>query len=284
MRDSLEKIGRSLVHHGKFNDRAYLMKLHSHDGDMIVAALDDLACSRGYSKIFAKIPSWACDSFLSGGYDLEARIPGFYAGVDDACFMGKYFSEARSREREETLVSDVLKASKEKSAHSVPSRPPKGFTIGSTGEGHVEEMAELYSGIFASYPFPIHDPDFIRAAMKDSTRFFGIWNGCRLAALSSAEIDFDSASAEMTDFATRHDYRGKGLALHLLRFMENAVSVNGVRSLFTIARACSYSMNITFARNGYLFAGTLTNNTNIGGRLESMNVWYKIQGKNSSDC
>jgi hypothetical protein len=26
---------------------------------------------------------------------------------------------------------------------------------------------------------------------------------------------------------------------------------------------------------GYLFAGTLTNNTNISGKIESMNVWYK---------
>jgi hypothetical protein len=34
-------------------------------------------------------------------------------------------------------------------------------------------------------------------------------------------------------------------------------------------------MNITFARNGYQFGGTLTSNTNIFGTLESMNVWYK---------
>ncbi len=34
-------------------------------------------------------------------------------------------------------------------------------------------------------------------------------------------------------------------------------------------------MNITFAKTGYTYAGTLINNTNISGRLESMNVWYK---------
>jgi len=34
-------------------------------------------------------------------------------------------------------------------------------------------------------------------------------------------------------------------------------------------------MNITFARNNYSFAGTLINNTNISGQIESMNVWYK---------
>jgi hypothetical protein len=34
-------------------------------------------------------------------------------------------------------------------------------------------------------------------------------------------------------------------------------------------------MNITFAKNGYEFCGTLTNNTDISGGLESMNVWFK---------
>jgi hypothetical protein len=34
-------------------------------------------------------------------------------------------------------------------------------------------------------------------------------------------------------------------------------------------------MNVTFARCGYRFAGTLINNTQISGRIESMNVWYK---------
>jgi hypothetical protein len=45
--------------------------------------------------------------------------------------------------------------------------------------------------------------------------------------------------------------------------------------MFTIARARSTGMNVTFAKNGYSFAGTLINNTNISGRIESMNVWYK---------
>jgi len=94
--------------------------------------------------------------------------------------------------------------------------------------------------------------------------------------VSSAEMDACSASAEMTDFATPPAFRGNGFALHLLREMEETVRGRGIRSLFTIARAYSFGMNITFARNGYSFGGTLTNNTNISGRLESMNVWYKI--------
>lgn len=276
MRDSLETIGRSLIHHGEYNDRVYLMKLHEDDRNEIVRSLAALACSRGYSKIFAKIPSWALESFLADGYVLEARIPGFYAGGDDVCFMGKYFAELRSQEQEAALVRDVLVAAREKASDSTHLLLPEGFTIRSARAEDAEEMASIYCEVFASYPFPIHDPAFLRAAMKDSTQFFGVWDGNRIAALSSAEMDYCSASAEMTDFATHHTYRGKGFALHLLQHMEGAVGGRGIRSLFTIARAYSYSMNITFARNGYRYGGTLTNNTNIGGRLESMNVWYKI--------
>ena len=57
--------------------------------------------------------------------------------------------------------------------------------------------------------------------------------------------------------------------------MDHAARERGHRVAYTIARALSFGMNITFARRGYLFAGTLVNNTNISGRIESMNVWYK---------
>ncbi len=49
----------------------------------------------------------------------------------------------------------------------------------------------------------------------------------------------------------------------------------GIKTVFTIARAKSPGMNITFARSGYDYGGTLVNNTNISGQIESMNVWYK---------
>jgi beta-lysine N6-acetyltransferase len=276
MNDSLETFGRSLVHHGACSDRAYLMKLHAEDSGEIVRSLDTLASFHGYSKIFAKVPAWARERFLASGYVEEARIPGFYPEGDDVSFMGKFFTESRAREQEHQLVHDVLAAAESADVISSPTPLPSGFSARGAVEADAVEMAKIYSEVFASYPFPIHDPVFLRAAMEDSTIFFGIWNGTTIAALSSAEMDVCSASAEMTDFATPPAYRGNGFALFLLRKMEEAVRDRGIRTLFTIARAYSYGMNITFARNGYCFGGTLTNNTNISGRLESMNVWYKI--------
>jgi len=80
----------------------------------------------------------------------------------------------------------------------------------------------------------------------------------------------------MTDFATLPSHRGRGIATHLLGVMDTHAREAGVRVAYTIARACSFGMNITFGRRGYRYAGTLVNNTQIAGSIESMNVWYKL--------
>jgi len=96
-----------------------------------------------------------------------------------------------------------------------------------------------------------------------------------LAALSSAEMDIQGSNVEMTDFATLPEYRGRGLAQFLLQEMEGAMTHKGMRTAYTIARAVSPGMNITFSRRGYQYGGTLVNNTQISGSIESMNIWYK---------
>jgi putative beta-lysine N-acetyltransferase len=88
-------------------------------------------------------------------------------------------------------------------------------------------------------------------------------------------MDKENRNAEMTDFATLPEHLGNGLAVHLLNFMEPEMQKRGIATLYTIARAISPGMNITFAKCGYIFGGTLINNTQISGSIESMNLWYK---------
>jgi hypothetical protein len=57
--------------------------------------------------------------------------------------------------------------------------------------------------------------------------------------------------------------------------MENEMKKKEMKTLYTIARLESIPMNKTFMRADYSYAGTLINNTNISGGIESMNVWYK---------
>jgi putative beta-lysine N-acetyltransferase len=96
-----------------------------------------------------------------------------------------------------------------------------------------------------------------------------------LIALSSAEMDLSGSNVEMTDFATLPGERGRGLARFLLQEMERAMRKRKMRTAYTIARAVSPGMNITFSRMGYRYSGTLVNNTHISGSIESMNIWYK---------
>jgi putative beta-lysine N-acetyltransferase len=275
MSDTMEIIGNSVVQHGPGNDRVYLMKLSDGDYPGIVGRLDRLAVSRNYSKVFAKVPARTLQGFMEEGYLLEATIPGFFCNGDDACFLGKYLDAPRREERKPQLLREILSTAEKQEPVSMPLSLPEGFHGRIAGESDIMEMAGVYQRVFATYPFPIHEPAFLRSSMYDATIYFGVWHGGRIAALSSAEMDPLSRSAEMTDFATLPEYRGNGLALYLLQQMEEAMKSRGILSPYTIARAYSFGMNITFARNGYSFGGTLTNNTNISGNLESMNVWYK---------
>jgi len=79
----------------------------------------------------------------------------------------------------------------------------------------------------------------------------------------------------MTDFATLPDFRGRGLSTGILRAMEQEMKKEGILTLYTIARLNSPAINRTFLRLDYTYAGTLIRNTNIAGKIESMNVYYK---------
>jgi putative beta-lysine N-acetyltransferase len=152
---------------------------------------------------------------------------------------------------------------------------PEGFECRWAVPGDVAIMAELYREVFQSYPFPIHKPDYLLSTMQSHVAYFLVFNDNRLVAQSSAEMDEEASNAEMTDFATHPDCRGQGLASYLLHEMEQAMKKRGIHTAYTIARAVSWGMNKTFARLGYDFGGTLINNTQISGAIESMNIWYK---------
>lgn len=147
-----------------------------------------------------------------------------------------------------------------------------------------DALAALYRKVFNSYPFPIYDPEFIKDTIKNNTAYFTCKDKDKIVAASSAEINPRCSYAEMTDFATLPEYRQKGIASSLLEKMENKMEIMGIKTAYTIARAISPGMNFTFANAGYIYSGTLVNNTQISGKLESMNIWYKtIAIKNNND-
>ena len=276
MHDTCEILGNSQIQHGPFSNRIYLMKLERRDLPEIVLKLERLATRHGYTKIFAKIPADAGKDFLDSGYRREASIPGFYQGRGEALFLGKYLDPARARAGNREELENVLELAKSRACREPQeSGLPAGFTFFGCGSGNIEEMSRLYREVFPSYPFPIHDPGYLRETMESHVDYFGILRGSRLVSLASSEMDVSGSSVEMTDFATLPDFRGRGLARFLLQEMEEAMVLKGMMTAYTIARAVSPGMNITFSRRGYHHGGTLINKTQISGSIESMNIWSK---------
>ena len=276
MPDTLEKLGQSLIQHGKDSDRIYLMKLAPADTDTIIERLEALAQKNQYSKIFCKVPGDMMTVFQTAGYQQEALIPNFYQGAGDAAFMSRFLQPERGQltDDQQTRLTEVLTIARQKAGETPPPAPQREM-IRPLVELDAPALARLYRRVFPSYPFPIMDPQYLCDTMASHVLYFGAWRGKDLIAASSAETDIEASNAEMTDFATLPAQRGRGLALRLLTRMDEDLTAVGIHTRYTIARALSIGMNVTFARAGYQFAGTLVNNTQISGSIESMNVWYR---------
>ena len=276
MTDSLEKLGNSLIQHGPDNNRIYLMKLDPSDLPGITAQLDELAGKNGYTKIFAKVPTPCAAAFIANGYRREGMIPNFYAGKTDAAFLGKFIDPRRTATPQREEIEQIIALAQSK--HGCDVKPlAGGYHLRPAVEADAEELANVYRQVFASYPFPIHNPAYLIETMRSHVCYFVAEKDGKIAAAASGEMDNENRNAEMTDFATLPEHLGNGLAVHLLQFMEPAMEKRGMLTLYTIARAISPGMNITFAKCGYAFGGTLISNTQISGTIESMNLWYKAQ-------
>ena len=278
--DRVEQFGQSTLQHGPGNDRVYLMKLHHQDAPGVLEYIDELVEKHQYSKVFAKIPADSKAPFVEAGYSIEALVPKFYQGEIDGLFLASFPEAGRSEDPDAARVAQVLKMAQAKGENAVSTPVPEAVA----GQCRLAQkddcpaMAELYQRVFASYPFPIHDPDYLAETMANHVTYAGVWQEDQLVALASAEVDYGGSHAEMTDFATDPAFRGQGLAHLLLGELESRVADVGIQTSYTIARATSFGMNITFAKSGYRFAGTLIQNTQISGGLESMNVWYRPVG------
>jgi len=276
MSDTIEQIGSgSVIQHGKLNDRVYLMKLKKEDLTAVMQRLEELTVEERYSKLFCKVPGSLAPRFLDEGFITEGQIPRFYNGEEDALFLSRFNDPARLADKPEEELARFRQLLSEPLRQHDQSKKWADYSVRQLKKTDAAQIAKIYARVFESYPFPIHDPAYIARMMEEDVQYFGAFRGETLAALSSAEIDFDTQSAEMTDFATDKEHTGHSLSCLLLRTMEEAMQLQNIQTLFTIARLASIPMNKTFLRLGYHYSGTFINNTQISGHIESMNLLYK---------
>lgn len=275
MTDKIETINGSVIQHGHHNDRIYLMRLNPDNIGGTLATVTKLAKSKGYGKVFARIPLDAWPVFKIAGYQKEAVIPGFYRGQSDGLFVARYFSvERQVLSNVETVTHLPGKRNRTAPAiHPAADRAP--LPVEMCNPADTGEMGGVFQQVFESYPFPICDPAYLKQAMAKGAPYYCIRTGDGITALAAAEIDRECQTVEMTDFAILPAWRKYGMATALLHHMEKETRKLGIKTAYTIARAASPGINRLFQGNGYQYAGLLINNTQISGRIQSMSVWYK---------
>ncbi|WP_163323358.1 putative beta-lysine N-acetyltransferase [Draconibacterium mangrovi] len=277
MQDKIEKLGNgSIIQHGQLNDRVYLMKLGSTDcPSEIVEEINTLARENKYSKIVCKIPVHAAPVFLSNGFLSEAQIPAFYNDNEAAFFVSKFLNSDRLLDIETEKLNNLSQMLKVQDSITPNGTDYSNVTIRKLEKEDYEQITDIYREVFVTYPFPIYNPGYVLKTFQDGTQYFGAESNGKLVALASAEIDKEGKNAEMTDFATLPDQRGKNLSVLLLNALEKSMKEEGITTLYTMARLNSIGMTKTFLKMDYCYSGTLIKNTNIAGKIESLNILYK---------
>ncbi|EMT53935.1 hypothetical protein I532_07965 [Brevibacillus borstelensis AK1] len=220
--------------------------------------------------VYAKrkdVPAW-----LSLGYRQEGVIDGFFQG-ENAYMLASFLTEERATSMHHLAEEEILQLSLSKRPET--KTLPVGYSLREATEEDAEELASLYKTVFATYPTPMDDPEYVRKTMRESTYYIVAEHDGRIACAASAEVTERFGSAELTDCATHPDHAGKGLLQPIFTALEEKMNGQGIYYLYTLTRAQSAGMNITAAKHGYAYRGRLINNCTIFSGYEDMNIWVK---------
>lgn len=268
---------KSVISYDRYNDRIDLIKLNDEEANYTVEILEKAIKVRRYSKISAKIPFRNREPFLKKGYIIEANIPNLYKGNEEGLFLAKYFSVERREEKNKELINKVIHEALKNKNKNRYSRLllKKDLIYRLVTEKESRELADFYKTNLKSHLYSVLDYKYIENSIRSNVIYGVIYKKEKIIAAVACEVDRENLNAEMIDFAGDEKFRGKGLACYLLSSMEEEMKKIGIRTLYSIVRAKSFDANIIFSKIGFKFSGTLINNTNVCGAVESMNVWYK---------
>lgn len=207
------------------------------------------------------------------GFNLEGRIDGFFNG-STAYFLTAYPDQRRACSAGLPGYLEQIRNILERSQKNPAPLPPEyGYCTPSNRD--IPALTGIFKQVFATYPSPVDQPDYLAAVLGKTALFKAVKKGCQIVSVAAAEVNWANANAEITNCATLPDCRGAGFMLGLIDELEKECWDRGINCLYSLARASSYGMNLVFHRLGYRFRGTLINNCNISGGYEDMNIWVK---------
>ena len=135
--------GNSVLQHGHFNNRVYIMKLAPEDIPEIIHYVDGLVRKESYTKIFVKVPESSVEVFARAGYITEATVPFFYHGKEPAVFMAKYSDPERKEVGDAMGIANVLTDAFCHIGESHAYQVPDGFSLMHAHTGDAKEIAAL---------------------------------------------------------------------------------------------------------------------------------------------
>jgi len=274
--DRIIEFNNSTIQYEENNNRAYLVKLSNMTVDLVIPYIENLAKENHLGKIFCKVPENSISHFLANGYTVEAKVPHFYNAEENCLFASKFTNQQREILSPEELreIASNLELAKSK-ANSFQQEIDDSIRFKVLDKKELDKAAKLYKSVFETYPYPVYDAKYLESTL-DRIMYFGAFLNGRLISCSAAEMNLEEKNVKMTDFATDKEFLGKGIGSELLKIMERVMRTKEISTAYSITRAFSKGINITFAKNGYKYSGTLKNDVNIAGKIESMNVWYKF--------
>ncbi|SMO76255.1 putative beta-lysine N-acetyltransferase [Melghirimyces algeriensis] len=242
--------------------------------DRMIEKLKKVAYEEQCDKLLFYVKKEEKDALKGKRFIPEGYIDGFFQG-EAAYIYSLFLDPKRNRPvdlKEEQRVMEVVKGNRKK---AVKPSLPDGYTMQNAQAKDAPEMAELYQQVFETYPTPMNDPQFIREMMNNQVFFTVVkYHGCIVSACSTDILPLFNC-AEISDCVTLPEHRNLRLLSHQFSYQVKQMKQKGVQTLFCYARAVSAGMNLINSRHGFTYGGRMVQNSNIAGRLESMNIWFK---------
>ncbi len=278
MFEKIETIDGALVYHGNMHNRIYFTEADNVDLGILVPKMKALAKQKKYEKILSRAPESSRGVLQSNGFMVEAKIPGLYNGTIDGYFLADYVKKERnindekSRKTIASVKTIALAANKPQTDSHFD--VPLNTEIKRLTSADFPMLEDLHKMAYKYHPNQIKDVAHFSMLNELNHQFYGLFENGELLVSAILDVHETESNIEIVDFVTHPDYRGQNLSYFLVQDIKEQMKTSGCKTIYSMVRATSYGLNITYSKHSFILAGTLTNNCVVRNTMESMNIWY----------
>lgn len=243
-----------------------------------VQSLKKIICfssSKQMGKIICNSDIANSELLIQAGFCVEGKIEGFFKGKDALCMS--YFIDSKRKVSSDSAQKDMLidKSLNIQNTYRKSINNTTSYSIRTATPKDTDQIIELFSTVFSTYPSPVYEEDFLKETMNGKVLYkVAVLEG-KIIGIASADMDTDNLNAEITDCATYPEHRGKGILSNIIYQLEEELKNMNFITLYSLSRAINPGINMVLSKHNYKYTGRLINNCNICGAFEDMNIWTK---------